>query len=91
MPSELSTPARPAAAPAASPDPLLSYALRDGVATLRLNRPAQFNALSEGLLDALRAAIDALARAPDLRCVVLESAGRAFCAGHDLREMRSQP
>lgn len=72
-------------------EPVLERSLSDGVATLRLNRPAQFNALSEGLLDALRAEIDILAREPSLRCVVLEAAGRAFCAGHDLREMRSQP
>ncbi|MCV6804150.1 enoyl-CoA hydratase/isomerase family protein, partial [Achromobacter ruhlandii] len=64
-------------------EPVLERSLSDGVATLRLNRPAQFNALSEGLLDALRAEIDILAREPSLRCVVLEAAGRAFCAGHD--------
>lgn len=78
-------------ADATTQDPLLLHTMQDGIATLRLNRPAQFNALSEGLLDALRARIDALAREPGLRCVILESAGRAFCAGHDLREMRSQP
>ncbi len=74
-----------------SPAPLLLRTMQDGIATLRLNRPAQFNALSEGLLGALGAEIDALAGDASLRCVVLESAGRAFCAGHDLREMRSQP
>lgn len=71
--------------------PLLERTTENGVATLRMNRPSQFNALSEGLLDALQHEIDALARDADVRCVVLESAGRAFCAGHDLREMRSQP
>lgn len=70
---------------------LLARSMSDGVATLRLNRRRNSNALSEGLLDALRAGIDKLAREPSLRCVVLEAAGRAFCAGHDLREMRSQP
>lgn len=74
-----------------APAPLLLRTTQAGIATLRLNRPAQFNALSEALLEALRVEIDALARDPALRCVVLESAGRAFCAGHDLREMRSQP
>ncbi|MBO9329307.1 enoyl-CoA hydratase [Achromobacter xylosoxidans] len=71
--------------------PILERTDEGGVVTLRLNRPGQFNALSEAMLAALQAQIDALARDADARCVVLESAGRAFCAGHDLREMRSQP
>lgn len=71
--------------------PLLVRTAEHGVVTLRMNRPSQFNALSEGLLSALQQEIDALEHQPDVRCVVLESAGRAFCAGHDLREMRSQP
>ena len=58
-------------ADATTQDPLLLHTMQDGIATLRLNRPAQFNALSEGLLDALRARIDALAREPGLRCVCL--------------------
>jgi enoyl-CoA hydratase/carnithine racemase len=60
---------------------------RDGVVTLRLNRPLQFNALSEAMLDALQRALDAVAAEPEVRCVVLAGAGKAFCAGHDLREM----
>ncbi len=72
-------------------DALLLRTSESGVVTLRMNRPAQFNALSEGLLTALQHEIDALASDDAVRCVVLESAGRAFCAGHDLREMRSQP
>ncbi len=71
--------------------PLLERTTENGVVTLRMNRPSQFNALSEGLLGALQQEIDALERDTEVRCVVLESAGRAFCAGHDLREMRSQP
>lgn len=62
-----------------------------GFVRLRLNRPAQFNALSEGLLDALGAELDALRTQPEVRAVVLEAAGKAFCAGHDLREMRATP
>lgn len=62
---------------------------RDGVATLTLNRPERFNALSGALLDALQREFDRLASEPDLRCVVLRAAGRAFSAGHDLREMRA--
>ncbi len=64
---------------------------RDGVTTLTLNRPDQFNALSEALIDALQGALDATATDESVRAVVLAGAGRAFCAGHDLREMRAQP
>lgn len=63
----------------------------DGVATLTLNRPDQFNALSEELLDALQAALDDIAQDQEARCVVLAGNGRAFCAGHDLKQMRSKP
>ena len=62
-----------------------------GFVRLRLNRPAQFNALSEGMLDALHAELDAVRKMPSVRAVVLEAAGKAFCAGHDLREMRATP
>ena len=57
------------------------------VATLTLNSPARLNALSEAMLDALEAALAALAAEDGIRAVVLRGAGRAFCAGHDLREM----
>ncbi len=59
-----------------------------GVRTLTLNRPAHFNALSEELLAALQGQLDATAENPDIRVVVLAGAGKAFCAGHDLKEMR---
>ncbi|MBO9644492.1 MAG: enoyl-CoA hydratase [Pseudacidovorax sp.] len=62
-----------------------------GVVTLTLNRPAAFNALSEALIDALRTACDRLAQDGDLRAVVIAANGRAFCAGHDLREMQASP
>lgn len=65
---------------------------RDGaIARLVLNRPAQFNALSEAVLDALSAALAGIADDAAIRVVVVSGAGRAFCAGHDLREMRAQP
>src|SRR5690606_17611645 len=63
----------------------------DGVVTLTLNRPDQFNALSEALLDALEAALADIAQDDTARCVVLAANGRAFCAGHDLKQMRSKP
>lgn len=71
--------------------PLLLREDRSGVATLCMNRPSQYNALSEAMLDALQQALGAIAADPSVRCVVLAGAGKAFCAGHDLREMRGQP
>lgn len=68
--------------------------LRDnagGLVTLRLNRPLQFNALSEAILAALHAELDIIAGQPEVRCVVLAAEGKAFCAGHDLREMQATP
>jgi enoyl-CoA hydratase/carnithine racemase len=62
-----------------------------GVVTLTLNRPQAFNALSEAMLDALQAALDAVERDESARVVVLAATGRAFCAGHDLKEMRADP
>lgn len=62
-----------------------------GVVTLTLNRPQQFNALSEAMVEALQAELDRLARDETARVVVLAAEGKAFCAGHDLREMRAEP
>lgn len=62
-----------------------------GVVTLTLNRPAAFNALSEAMLAALHAELDALATDEGVRVVVLAAQGKAFCAGHDLKEMRAEP
>jgi enoyl-CoA hydratase/carnithine racemase len=58
-----------------------------GVATLTLNRPAQFNAINGAMLTALQSALDAIAGDAVVRVVVLAGAGRAFCPGHDLKEM----
>ena len=62
-----------------------------GVVTLTLNRPRHFNALSEAMLDALQRALDDVSRDSSARVVVLAAAGPAFCAGHDLKEMREAP
>lgn len=62
-----------------------------GVATLTLNRPEQYNALSEELLEALQSALDEIAADESVAVVVLAGAGRAFCAGHDLKQMRATP
>jgi enoyl-CoA hydratase/carnithine racemase len=62
-----------------------------GVVTLTLNRPEAFNALSEGMLEALQAALERVAADEQARVVVIAAAGKAFCAGHDLKEMRAEP
>jgi len=62
-----------------------------GVTTLTLNRPAAFNALSEELLTDLQNILDDLAQDKKLRVLVIAAAGKAFCAGHDLRQMRADP
>jgi enoyl-CoA hydratase/carnithine racemase len=62
-----------------------------GVVTLTLNRPHAFNALSEEMLAALQRELDAIAQDESVRVVVLAAEGKAFCAGHDLKEMRAAP
>jgi enoyl-CoA hydratase/carnithine racemase len=62
-----------------------------GVVHLTMNRPRALNALSEGMLQALQQEIDRVADDPSARVVVLGGAGRAFCAGHALDEMRAKP
>ena len=62
-----------------------------GVVTLVLNRPHAFNALSEAMLAALQHEFDAIGEDESARVVVLAAEGKAFCAGHDLKEMRGKP
>jgi enoyl-CoA hydratase/carnithine racemase len=81
-----------AESPTATADqPVLLRLDTGGVTTLTLNRPAQFNALSEALLAALQEQLDRIAEQGSVRVVVLAAAGRAFCAGHDLKQMRANP
>lgn len=61
----------------------------DGLTTLTLNRPSQFNSLSKEMLSALQSELDAIAASTTVRVVVIAGAGKAFCAGHDLKEMRA--
>jgi enoyl-CoA hydratase/carnithine racemase len=61
-----------------------------GAARITMNRPGTFNALSQAMLDALQRSLDEVASS-DARVVVLDGAGRAFCAGHDLKEMLARP
>ena len=62
-----------------------------GVVTLTLNRPQAFNSLSQGLLAALQDELDRRQHDATARVVVLAASGKAFCAGHDLKEMRAKP
>lgn len=72
-------------------DPLLHSRDTRGVHRLTLNAPRSFNVLSEEMLAALQAALDAVAADPQARAVVIAAEGRAFCAGHDLKQMRAHP
>lgn len=62
---------------------------RDGICTLTLNRPSQYNALSAEMLDALQSELDSISTDKSVRVVIIAANGKAFCAGHDLKEMRS--
>ncbi|MDI3336018.1 enoyl-CoA hydratase [Defluviimonas aestuarii] len=70
-------------------DPILLRDDADGIATLTLNSPGSLNALSDAMLAALKDAFARLAQDPGIRVVVLKGAGKAFCAGHDLKEMQA--
>lgn len=62
-----------------------------GLVKLTLNRPDAFNALSEALLKAMKEAFARLQSDPSVKVVILAAEGKAFCAGHDLKEMRAEP
>ena len=62
-----------------------------GVVTLTLNDPARFNALGSDMLAALQQTLDALAGDESVRVVVLAGTGKAFCAGHNLKDMAAHP
>jgi enoyl-CoA hydratase/carnithine racemase len=70
-------------------EPVLLREDAEGIATLTLNDPARLNVLSDAMLTAMRAEIDRLGEDRSVRVVVIRGAGRAFCAGHDLREMQA--
>jgi enoyl-CoA hydratase/carnithine racemase len=78
-------------APQAVAEPILLQSRSDGVVTLTLNRPAQFNSLSRAMIAALQEALEGIAADASARVVVIAGAGKAFCAGHDLKEMRANP
>ena len=74
---------------AITPAPVLLRSDDDGIATLTLNRPAQYNALSEDLLVSLQDELDQIAQDESVRVVIIAAEGKAFCAGHDLKQMRA--
>jgi len=69
--------------------PLVTTRREGAVAWLSLNQPNRFNPLSLDMIGALQAALSEIAADPEVRAVVLAASGRGFCAGHDLKEMRS--
>ena len=66
---------------------LVLQEIENGVATLTLNRPKQFNALSEAMLISLQKKLKRITENNAVRLVILQSSGKVFCAGHDLKEM----
>ncbi len=81
---------RPAQSVSQTSEPLvLTETLEPGLVRLTLNRPNAFNALSEAMLSALQSELDAIATNPAIRVVIITGSGKAFCAGHDLKEMRA--
>jgi len=93
MSADTPTAGSPTAGQSAAPAdaPLLERIDRGPVAWLWLSRPKAYNALSAALLEALQCELDRIAADPAVRAVVLAGRGAAFCAGHDLREMRAEP
>jgi len=64
---------------------------QEGVATITLNRPSAFNALSEEMLATLKQSLQKVSTDKNIKVVILAAQGRAYCAGHDLKEMRAEP
>ncbi len=69
-------------------EPLLLREESGGVVTLTLNRPRHYNALSSAMLESMQAQLELLAGEDRARVVILAARGPAYCAGHDLKEMR---
>lgn len=71
--------------------PYILLSRSDGILTLTLNRGDRFNPLSEEMMHAMQTELDAIAKDASVRVVVIAAAGKAFCAGHDLKQMRAEP
>ena len=72
-------------------EPLFLLEKASGIATITLNRPNQYNALSEEMMSGLQAVFDDFKNDASTRVVVIAAKGKAFCAGHDLKQMRANP
>jgi len=72
-----------------SEEPVLIREDRGGICTLTMNRPKQMNLLTSEMIAAIQSALDSIAQDNDARVVVLAAAGKGFCAGHDLKEIRA--
>ena len=70
-------------------NPILLREDHEGITTLTLNRPQQYNALSSEMLTQLQEALDDIENDDQTRVVIIAAEGKAFCAGHDLKQMRS--
>lgn len=68
---------------------LLKRDVKDHIAHLEMNAPERLNALSDDMLAALQDNLNDIAQDPDIRVVILSGTGKAFCAGHDLKEMQA--
>ncbi len=73
----------------ATNEPFIIREDSNGVVTLTLNRPKQFNALSSDMLAAMQTQLDNIAQDSSIHVVVIAATGKAFCAGHNLKEMRA--
>src|SRR5215469_2160572 len=73
----------------AAKPPFVLSTVANGVVTIALNRPERFNPLSHEMIATIQAELDAIAKDPTLRVVILAAEGKGFCAGHDLKEMRA--
>ena len=85
----LSNPTTHSTTHSATDEPLVIREDSDGVVTLTLNRPKQFNALSVDMLSAIQKELDDITHDGSVRVVVIAASGKAFCAGHNLKEMRA--
>ena len=72
-------------------EPILLRKDVGGIATITLNRPKQYNSLSEELLTELQSMLDVVGKDTSVRVVVIAGSGPAFCAGHNLKQMRADP
>ena len=70
-------------------DPLILWDEQDGIVTITLNQPKQMNLLTSDMLGALQTSFDVIAKDRKIRVVILAAAGKGFCAGHDLKEIRA--